>query len=285
MRRILIAGCGYVGRVAGELLAGMGHTVFGLKRNPDGLPACIGPVMGDIQHAESLANLPEQLDDLVISVAAGGFSEAQYRAVYLEGVQNLLACLSQQGQLVRRIIFTSSTGVYGQVSGEWVTEASPTQPAGFSGTVMLEAEEQIRRTGIPASSLRLGGIYGPGRMRLIRQVAQGQVVLAGGDRFTNRIHRDDAAGAIVHVLELDAPDPVYNVVDRCPAPYSEVVKWIADELQVPLDVVEEEGRATESRGGNKRVSSDRLANEGFVFRYPSYREGYRELIRNAWDRE
>ena len=85
MRRILIAGCGYVGQVAGMLLTGMGHTVFGLKRNPSGLPEAICPVAGDLQNADSLSVLPDSLDDVIISVAAGGFSEAQYRADGLTG--------------------------------------------------------------------------------------------------------------------------------------------------------------------------------------------------------
>ena len=284
MRRILIAGCGYVGQVAGTLLAGMGHTVFGLKRNPAGLPEAIHPVAGDLENADSLSTLPEDLEDVIISVAAGGFSETQYRAVYLGGVQNLMARLNRQQQSLRRIVFTSSTGVYGQVDGEWVTEDSPTQPEGFSGVVMLAAETQVRHTGIAASVLRLGGIYGPGRTRLIRQVAAGEVVLPRVDYFTNRIHRDDAARAIVHVLEMVQPEPVYNVVDRCPAPYSDVVRWIAGELDVHSVFAGEEAGSGRIRGGNKRVSSERLANTGFDFRYPSYREGYRELIQNEWNR-
>ncbi|MHC4895149.1 MAG: Rossmann-fold NAD(P)-binding domain-containing protein [Planctomycetota bacterium] len=174
-------------------------------------------------------------------------------------------------------MFVSSTAVYGQADGEWVDEDSPTEPEGFNGRVLLEAEALLDACPSRTTSLRLGGIYGPGRTRLVESVLNGEMDLpAGPAAHTNRIHRDDAALAIVHLLELDEPDSIYNGVDRDPADRREVLTWLADRLDVPRPTVGS-GTSASSRG-NKRVKSDRLVESGFEFRYPTFREGYESVI-------
>ena len=278
MRRILIAGCGYVGLKAGTLLTQQGHDVFGLRRSWEEKPRGISPVTGDLLDPETLLNIPDDLDDVVITVSADGFSEERYRAVYLDGIGNLLAAVQQQPRDLRRIVFTSSTGVYGQTGGELVTEESISHPAGFSGQVMLEAERQVSNLTGCGVHLRLGGIYGPGRDRLLRQVVSGEIGIPDTPVFTNRIHRDDAAGAIVHVLSLAAPQEIYNVVDEEAAEYGSLIRWLAVELGLSEPGTISDGEVTRSRGGNKRVMATRLVASGFRYRYPTYREGYREMI-------
>ena len=140
--------------------------------------------------------------------------------------------------------------------------------------------------------LRLGGIYGPGRTRLIDQVRGGSAVIPAESRFTNRIHRDDAAAAIVHLCTMDAaPAPVYVGVDNEPAEMGEVLRFLAAELGLPqppsgaADGTAGGGSAgggsaggEPSRGGNKRCSNALLRSTGFEFRYPSFREGYRDIL-------
>jgi len=91
--RVLIAGCGYVGTVFGQLLSKQGHTAFGMRRNPAFLPDEIKGIRGDILDPKSLENLPDFLDAVVFSVSAGGFSEERYRLAYVDGTRNLLEAL------------------------------------------------------------------------------------------------------------------------------------------------------------------------------------------------
>ena len=285
MRRILIAGCGYVGTQAGQLLTEQGHDVFGLRRTRTDFPGGFSPVTGDLLDPESLLNIPDGLDDLVITVSAGGFSEEQYRSVYVDGIGNLLDAVRRQRKKLRRVVFTSSTGVYGQTNGETVSETSDTEPAGFSGRVMLEAERQVLDVTGCGVCLRLGGIYGPGRDRLVRQVKAGEADIPAHPVYTNRIHRDDAAASIVHVLGLDLPEDVYNVVDTESAAYGDVIRWLAKTLNCPDPDPVPVDTEIRTRGGSKRVSSQRLIASGFTFQYPTFREGYGDLMRDMQGQE
>lgn len=279
MARILIAGCGDVGCRLGRRLVDRGDTVWGLRRHPERLPSGLLALAADLTDPGTLVDLPGDLDAVVYTAAADGTSDAAYRRTYVEGVDHLLTVLEGRSSPPRRFLFTSSTAVYGQSEGEWVDEGSPTEPRGFTGRRLLEGEERCRAGSIPSVSLRLGGIYGPGRTRLLRQVASGEAVCPEGPPlYTNRIHSEDAAGALEHLLELPDPEPCFVGVDTEPADLCEVLRFLARRLGVepPTMAARDEVRR---RGGNKRCSSRRLAASGYRFRFPTYREGYEALIR------
>src|SRR5690606_38293756 len=138
---------------------------------------------------------------VLYAAAASQHDEAGYRAAYVDGLRHVLAWLAQHGQRPRRLLFVSSTGVYGQHAGEWVDEQSATQPSGFSGILMLEAERLALASGIPASVVRLSGLYHPARPWLLQQVRSGLQVTAKPPMFSNRIHRDDAAALLASLLQ------------------------------------------------------------------------------------
>ena len=270
MRRVLIAGCGYVGSAVAERLVTDGCEVWEMRRNPTSLPAGVRPIAADLGAPATLRDLPAELDTVFYTAAADGSTEDAYRAAYVVGLGNLLAALPSPP---RRIIFTSSTSVYGQSGGEWVDEDSPTEPAGFGGRRMLEGEALARAAG--GVVLRLGGIYGPGRTRYIDQVRGGDAECPAQPTFTNRIHRDDCAGALRHLMLLGDPRPVYLGVDRAPAEVCEVLGWLAERLG------KEPPRRGASSGrtrGNKRCRSDLLAASGYDFIHPTYREGFEALL-------
>jgi nucleoside-diphosphate-sugar epimerase len=172
-------------------------------------------------------------------------------------------------------VFVSSTSVYGQSAGEWVDETSPTEPRAFSGRRVLEGEALARASGTQSVAVRFGGIYGPGRTRLLDEVAAGRARWRPG-HFTNRIHRDDCAGVLQHVLELAAPESVYLGVDCEPAEERTVFSWLAGRVGVEDPAPESE--AMRSRGaGSKRCSNRRLLESGYDFVYPTFREGYGEV--------
>ncbi|MEB0148758.1 SDR family oxidoreductase [Pseudomonas sp. CCC2.2] len=276
---VLIAGCGDVGgRLASQLLA-QGWTVSGLRRSVARLPAGVTGIAGDLFDADCPSAWPTSpIDYLVYSAAATDHDEAGYRAAYVDGLRNVLSWLKQHGQKPRRLVFVSSSSVYGQQQGEWVDESSATQATGHSSRLMLEAEHLALHSGIPASVVRLTGIYGPGREWLLTQVRQGYRVVAEPPLYGNRIHVDDAAGLLAYLLQADARgvalDECYIGVDDAPAPLAEVVAW----LREYLGVTEWSAEASVRRAGSKRCSNARARALGWVPRYASYREGYAAVL-------
>ncbi|MDP2245270.1 SDR family oxidoreductase [Pseudomonas sp.] len=276
---LLIAGCGDVGTRLGLRLAAAGWTVHGLRRAVEKLPAAIRPVAGDLQAEACPPNWPTgELDYLVYCAAATEHDEAGYRAAYVEGLRRVLGWLALHGQIPKRLLFVSSSGVYGQQAGEWVDESSLAQATGFSGRIMLEAEQLALHSASAASVVRLTGIYGPGRKWLLGQVQQGYQVASEPPLYGNRIHVDDAAGLLAFLLQADARgvalDDCYIGVDNEPAPLHEVVAWLREQLGVSHWAEQ----STVRRAGSKRCSNARLRALGWAPQYPSYREGYAAVL-------
>jgi nucleoside-diphosphate-sugar epimerase len=313
---ILVAGCGYVGAALASLLAVDGHRVFGLRRRPEALPAGVVPVAADLADLASLRGAlaeagADRIDALVYAAAADRSDDASYRAAYVTGLRNALAAVAANAP--RQVFFTSSTAVYAQRRGEWVDESSATEPTHWSGLRMLEAERLLVASGLPVAALRLGGIYGPGRTRLVERVRSGQAAIRPGPpRYTNRIHRDDAAGALRHLLALALAGkplaPVYVGVDDEPADEAKVLRWLSGRLGVPLraaagDEALASAREASARSeaessqpsevnrraaaqqpdrpkadSNKRCLNARLRATGYRLRHPTFREGYAALL-------
>ena len=280
MANVLIAGCGYVGTALGTRLASEGHVVWGLRRRTDALPSSIRPFVADLTVPETLRALPPGLDFVFYTASADASDDDSYRAAYVEGLHNLLSALGDQCQQLLRVFFTSSTGVYAQSSGAWVDETSPTEPAEFSGIRVFEGERILLGGLFPATVLRLGGIYGPGRTRLIDRVRRGLAVCPEGPPlYTNRIHRDDCAGALHYLMNVDQPDQIYIGVDHEPAEQCEVLRWLAAQLGVsPPGVEPPSGSEVRRHQSNKRCSNAKLVASGYVFRYSSFRDGYMALL-------
>ena len=278
--RLLIAGCGYVGSALAVRRLARGDEVFGVRRNPVGLPRGVVAIGADLAVARTLEELPRQLDAVVYCASPGGRDDATYRTAYVEGLGNLLGLLERRSERPRRVILTTSTAVYAQSRGEWVDEDSPTEPEHFSGRRLLEAEQLLAASPFPGVALRLAGIYGPRRTRLIDRVRAGHAVIArGAPRYTNRIHRDDCAGVIDHLLELEQADSCYVGVDDSPEDEAVVLRFLAGALGSPEPRVAERGEEVESRrGGNKRCRNTRLLESGYRFQYPSFREGYAAVL-------
>lgn len=276
---VLIAGCGDVGsRLANELLP-LGWVVHGLRRNISLLPAGVNGVAGDLFNPTIPATWPgTALDYLVYCATPTERDEAGYRAAYVEGLQRVLSWLEESGQQPKRIVFVSSSSVYGQQNGEWVDETSPTDASAFSGRIMLEAEQVALTSGLPASIVRLTGIYGPGRSDLSNRVRQGYSVAIDPPLYGNRIHSDDAAGLLAYLLAADARgvalEDCYIGVDDAPAPLAEVVQWMREYL----GVTQWAENSSLRRSGSKRCSNARAKALGWVPRYPTYKEGYEALL-------
>ena len=273
--RVLIVGCGYVGTELGMRLAQAGHEVWGLKRDPATLPDAVRPIEGDLFDFALESRLPV-VDQVVYAVSADVPSLDHYRKAYVEGVENLLDALSGLNDPPGRLIFLSSTAVYGDADGAWVDESIPPSPEDFRGAVLLEGEERFLDANIPSVCLRLGGIYGPGRTRLLERVRLGEALCpAKGPVWSNRIHRNDAAGVLMHLMGKDDLNPVYVGVDEEPASICRVYEYVAALVGAPKPAVDSSNRA---RRPGKRCSNRALRASGYEFEFPTYREGYRALV-------
>lgn len=208
---------------------------------------------------------------VVVTLVPNGAGAEGYQQGYIAPLTTLLAGLKQAGQKPY-IIFASSTGVYHQTDGSWVDEQSATVPTHFSGQCMLEAEQILAGSGLPYCSVRFGGIYGPGRDFLIKQVQAGQ---GGGPEFTNRIHQQDAGRVlsflVQKILQGNVLPKILLACDSAPVSSQTARQFIAQQLGLAGNKLVP---SASGRGGNKRCSNKTLLQLGFDFNYPTYKEGY-----------
>ncbi len=268
----------------GRLLAEAGHAVWGIRRRPamDPPHPRVAHIQADLTSAEGLT-LPQLPTWVVYAVGADRFTPEAYRAAYVEGLCRLADALARLDAPVERFCFISSTSVYPQQNGEWVDESSPVAGRHFGAQTLIEAEQRAFALPWRVTVARLGGIYGPGRIRLIEAVRAGTARRAGGQTtLLNLIHRDDAAGALAHLLQHADPPRLCNITDLEPVDRNALLCWIAERLGLPEPPwAEEEGTPEPARGGNRRVSCRLLRSWGFRHRWPTYREGYGPLLTEA----
>lgn len=274
---VLIAGCGDLGCALGKRLVAEGLQVTGLRLSNAPLPDGIRTVQADVTQAQTLSALSGlQPAILVYCIAASAQTDENYRTHYVEGLRNVLDALGNAAGL-RHVFFVSSTRVYGQKTAELLDETTPALPADFGGERLLEAEALLAGLPCPGTALRLSGIYGPGRTRLLA-LAREPAAWPAQNSWTNRIHRDDAAAFIAfligRVLEREPVDDVYLVTDNRPAPQYEVLQWLAEQLGVAGA-----GIVPPSPLAGKRLDNARMRGTGFELRYPDYRAGYADEVR------
>lgn len=288
--RVLIVGCGYLGKAVGAALIQRGHSVWGLRRSnaadPELKKLGIVPVQADIRVPETLSSLSLPCDWVIHCVSATGGGTAEYSRIYVEGTRNLLGWLSSNPPV--KFVYTSSTSVYAQNDGTMVDEGSQTVPEAPTSRILLQAEELLLSAatwkGFPAVVLRVAGIYGPGRAYWLDRFRSGEASIEGdGARILNMVHRDDVAGAIVAALERGAPGRIYNVVDNEPVTQLALFEWLARRLERALPPQAQAPGAPGKRGTtNKRVSNARLRKElEYELRFPSFREGFGALLNSA----
>ncbi len=275
MPRILIAGCGYVGEATGLLFHESGWEVEGWTRSSDSakklstLPFIVRAV--DIANRDQVLSAADKFDRIIHCASSGGGGTSEYRRVYLEGARNLLDVFAGTP-----LLFTSSTSVYGQRDGSWVTESDPAEPLHESGRILRETEELVLdRRGIVA---RLAGIYGPGRSFLLQQLLSGKAVIdPERERFVNQIHRDDIAAALLLLVQRGAAE-IYNVVDDQPILLSECYQWLARELHRSAPPTGETTKSRKRGNSNKRVSNKKLRALGWAPKYGTFQQAMRESI-------
>jgi len=275
---LLVIGCGDLGGAVAAHFAERNWKVVGVRRSPQTIPG-VTMLCADITVPETLSVLAEVAPTIALFVLTpGAFNDERYRAVYVDGAKNCLARLD--ASRLQRVFWVSSTSVYHQDDGSVVVEDSPAAPTGFSGQRLLEAEQVIREFPSAHTIVRFGGIYGPGRDRLLRQLRAGKRTTETSLRYSNRVHRDDAVNILCFLIERAAAklslQALYLGVDTEPAPLVEIERWFCRFLNMDYAAMQIED--TEARGGNRRCSSARLQSLGYRFIYPTYRDGLPTLL-------
>lgn len=265
---VLLVGCGDLGADIGLRLAALGHDVAAIRRRGDLVPAPLHGVSADLTH-ERPALPPLDLGMLVVALTARPRTEESYRQTYVEGMGRALDAVEAAGHHPRRAVLVSSTAVYPDADPRrLLDETTPPAPGDGPGRMLLEAERVFLER-VPAGTVvRFSGLYGHGEPRLVGQVRRGEA----GDphRWTNRIHRDDAAAAVVHLLTRpEAPESLYIGTDDEPALLGDVAAHVAAGLGLPAPEA-----ADPARGHGKRLSNARLRATGWVPQFPTYRQGY-----------
>jgi nucleoside-diphosphate-sugar epimerase len=266
-RRVLVAGCGYLGTAVARLFHAQGWEVVAITRTQASAEALgIEPfrvIACDLAEADALIKLGRF--DAVIHCASSSRGGADaYRRVYLEGARHLIAAFP-----AARLVFCGSTSVYAQEDGATVNEESPAEPARETGQILRAAEGLILAAG--GTVARLGGIYGPERWALRDKLVEGRAVIEGdGSRFVNAIHRADAASAIRFLLTQ--PPGIYNVVDDTPTSQREVYAVLAGHFHSPLPPFAPPHLERKRGWTHKAVSNAKLRALGWVPIYPSFRD-------------
>lgn len=256
---MIIAGAGDVGGRLARLRAAGGEDVVALRRrDADPAPGVRGH-RADLASGAGLSTLPRTATALVFCAAPDQRDEASYRRLYVDGLRRLRDAVDAP-----RLLFVSSTAVYGEDAGEWVDEATPPRPAAFNGRVLLEAEAVLREHA-RGLALRASGLYGPGRDMLWRKARAGE---PGRPHWTNRLHVADAAAALSHLIDLPAPGPLYIGTDDRPALEHEVLAHLRERLGLP-PLPPAAGPTT-----GRRLRNAALRATGWSPAFPDFRAGY-----------
>ena len=285
---VLIVGCGDIGLRVARILQASSCRVAGLTRSVEGAERLRGfnvePVMGDLDDAESLAGLPigGKLVFYLAPPPGGGLVDGRMRNF----------CAAVGGEKVpEKVVYMSTSGVYGDCGGARVTEETPVNPQTSRAQRRVDAETTLLEWGrankVPVVILRVTGIYGPGRLPLAR-LQQGHPVLNEKESPpTNRIHADDLAAVCVAAAEKAADGDIFNVSDGQPGTMTGYFNAIADllELPRPQQVSMEEANQLmnpmmlsylkESRRMDNRKMIEQL---GVVLQYPDLESGLKNII-------
>lgn len=268
MARCLVVGLGYIGLALANALKAEGHDVLGVCRTPKN--SSVSQINCDVGDLKS-TDLPKDLDTVFYLLSADSYDEAHYQKAYVDYVKHVLDCL--EGRTIQRFIFVSSTGVYYQKNNETVDEQTETNAFNFSSRTLLEGERLSLNSGFPATVVRFAGLYGPKRERVLKQIKEQKAAYVEQDYFTNYLHQADAVGILIHVMSSKSSLELVNAVDNEPSTHNTILKWFAQRLNKEFAL-----SAEQALRGGKKCSNKKLIQSGYTFQYPTFREGYEQIL-------
>jgi nucleoside-diphosphate-sugar epimerase len=265
-----LLGCGFTGTHLARALVARGQAVMVTRRSTEAVQALaselgVRGVRADLADAVTLHGIIPP-DAIVVCFAPPG-----------EDPMGELRGLAAAAEGARRLIYVSSTGVYGAAGGAWVDESWPLAPLSPTGAARVTAEAALASIDISSVALRAAGIYGPGRNIADRIRAGTYRIVGDGRSHVSRIHVDDLVTTILAAGTSSYVGAI-NVADDDPAPSGEVADAIAAKLgmppppRVPASTVPVEVAAMLT--ADRRICNRRLKEVlGVTLRYPSWRDG------------
>ena len=271
--RILQIGCGGLGSLIAQATLAQDHALTIVRRSRPPVSQGARVLYADVVAGEGLSALNGLEADILLYCLAPVEGQS-YQQTYVEGLRHVLAHVSKTH--LKHVFFISSTGIYGEQQGEWIDDETPAKPADAEGEVMLEAERLLDGLSCGHTALRVSGIYGPQRLYLLR-LLQNQARWPTKTHWTNRIHEQDIAAAVVHLYQYVAeakPLPTHCILtDGVPAAQHEVLQWLAGQQQLPAP----ETPPLLPQSG-KRIRNRFLQQTGFTLQFADYRAGYASIL-------
>jgi nucleoside-diphosphate-sugar epimerase len=290
--RILIVGCGDIGmRVAKHLMLKQGKAfqIFALtskkQRFAELRAAGMKPILGDLDQVDSLWRIAS-IASTVIHLAP-----PQNSGSHDQRTRNLIQILSQAPHSLRKLVYISTTGVYGDHQGGWVNETTPVQPLSDRAKRRVDAEQSVRlfgaTQGVSISILRVPGIYAADRLPLERIRSQTPAVLASEDSYSNHIHADDLARLVCASMYFGKPQRVINACDGGDLKMGDYFDLVADNFKLqrvprlPRKEVKElvNPMLWSFMNESRRISNQRLDELKTPLHYPSVLDFFKKIQR------
>ena len=272
---ILIIGQGDIGLPVTNKLAQDGLIVTGLARRERQNYALIDKAR--FMQADALTLTAEQLQDfthIAIIVTPDEYSTSGYHSSYL-AINQHLAALANKLSNLQRIVFISSTGIYGQDNGEWIDKDTvPMLPRREASQVILQAEQMLQQGfDDKAIIIRPSGIYGRERLMRVRKAKEPQKQPIAAGAWTNRIMDSDLVTVITKVLTIEEPKPIYIATDYLPVTSFALTTWLCEQLGEALPARDDKNTAI---SGKRLHSNIPLA----WLTYPDWQIGYEDILRH-----
>lgn len=290
MNPVLIIGCGDIGQRVASLCQQQGAKVFGLVRSDTSANRLreqnITPIAGDLANRDSLQALPTKEAEIYY------FAPPPTEGTTDPHMHNFLSAINKD-ELPAKMVIISTTAVYGDCQGAWITEDQPVNPETDRGQRRLDAENTCRtwanQNGVPLVILRVGGIYGPGRIPITRLQKGLPILREDESPFTNRIHQDDLAQICVAAANQmksdESGENIFNVCDCQPGTMSQYFKDVAKAcgLPQPPEISREEAQNQMTAGmlsylrESRRIDNSKLIKElNIKLMYPTLDEGLKK---------
>lgn len=275
-KRLLIIGCGKLGQQVGLFAKDMPLDLIGFKRKK--ITSTNLKIIEQDIFEESFFDKVKKFSPhfIIYCLSSDNPSEKSYQKNYVDGLKQVIAS-TKHIKNFQHLFFISSTSVYGENSGHFIDEFSETSPENYRGIILLEAERLMELVDFNYTVIRLSGIYGTGRNYMVN-LSQDIARWPDFDRWTNRVNEEDAANFILFLLTQclnnKVPEKLYLLTDNEPVRLYDLLNWIRQQLNL-----NENSKPNLRPVLGKRLRSSIIPTLQFKYKFPSYKLGYKKLLK------